>query len=85
MMRGHRLTGDAETQTDRTGIFPFAGSRIRSIVALTPFDEFHRHSAAIIQTAVFGTDESGKLLPRLKFDVNNLVNGGHEHLAGNQT
>ena len=81
---------DAWTQTDQTGILPFAGSRIRSIVALTPFDEFHRHSAAIIQTAVFGTDASGKLLPRLKFDVNNLVNTGqlwctHEHLAGNQT
>ena len=56
--------------------FSFAGSRIRAIVALTPFDEFHRHSAAIIQTAVFGRDAAGKLLPRLKFDVNNLVSTG---------
>ncbi|XP_076467466.1 major vault protein-like isoform X2 [Babylonia areolata] len=49
------------------------GSRIRASVALTPFDDFHKHSARIIQLAVFGEDKTGKLLPRLKFDVNNLV------------
>ncbi|KAK7110646.1 major vault protein-like [Littorina saxatilis] len=49
------------------------GSRIRAKVALTPFDEFHRHSVAIIQAAVFGTDTGGKLNHFLKFDANNLV------------
>jgi hypothetical protein len=48
-------------------------SRIRAIVALTAFDEFHRNSAYIIQRAVFGVDADGKLNSSLTFDVNNLV------------
>ncbi|KAL8578386.1 hypothetical protein ACOMHN_014885 [Nucella lapillus] len=50
------------------------GSKIRASVALTPFDDFHKHSAQIIQMAVFGRDsKTGGLCPHLKFDVNNLV------------
>ncbi|XP_012936930.1 major vault protein [Aplysia californica] len=45
-------------------------SRIRASVALITFDEFHRHSAQLIQAAVFGKQQS------LRFDVNNLVISG---------
>ena len=38
------------------------------------FDDFHKHSAKIIKSAVFGVDESGRA-PReeLRFLANNLV------------
>ncbi|KAK0051986.1 major vault protein, partial [Biomphalaria pfeifferi] len=49
------------------------GSRIRASVALTSFDSFHRYSAKIINTAVFGNDSQGNPATVLKFDVNNLV------------
>ena len=37
------------------------------------FDEFHKHSAQIIQHAVFGTDSEGEPGQTLKFDANSLV------------
>jgi len=43
------------------------GSRIRGSVALITFDQFHKHSSQIIQTAIFGKSKE------LKFNVNNLV------------
>ncbi|XP_069102265.1 major vault protein-like [Argopecten irradians] len=49
------------------------GSRIRGAVAQVQFDEFHRHSAIVIQTAVFGRNSKGELNSRLKFPMNNLV------------
>lgn len=49
------------------------GSRIRASVALTSFDSFHRYSAKIINTAVFGNDSQGNPATVLKFHVNNLV------------
>lgn len=49
------------------------GGRIRAQVAQIPFDEFHKHSAQIIQTAVFGLDQDGNLIMPLKFAANNLV------------
>ena len=49
------------------------GGRIRAQVAQVPFDEFHKHSAEIIQTAVFGVDKEGNLAIPLKFSANNLV------------
>ena len=49
------------------------GGRIRGQVAQIPFDEFHKHSAQIIQTAVFGLDQDGNLIIPLKFAANNLV------------
>ncbi|XP_060071634.1 major vault protein-like [Ylistrum balloti] len=49
------------------------GSRIRGAVAQVQFDEFHRHSALVIQTAVFGQNSDGYLNSRLKFPMNNLV------------
>ena len=36
-------------------------SRIRGHVASVPFDDFHRHSARIIRTSVFGLDENMKV------------------------
>ncbi|XP_065828200.1 major vault protein-like [Oscarella lobularis] len=49
------------------------GSRIRSAVAQTPFDEFHRHSSRIIRASVFGLDARGKVKNELRFAANNLV------------
>ena len=63
--------------------FIIAGSRIRAIVALTPFDEFHKNSAHIIQRAVFGTNADGSLKTSLKFNVNNLVI--EKHVIGRKT
>ncbi|OWF45014.1 major vault protein-like isoform X2 [Mizuhopecten yessoensis] len=49
------------------------GSRIRGAVAQVHFDEFHRHSAQVIKTAVFGPNIEGGLDSHLKFPMNNLV------------
>lgn len=49
------------------------GGRIRAQVAQVPFDEFHKHSAQIIQMAVFGVDKDGNLAIPLQFSANNLV------------
>jgi len=51
-------------------------SRVRGEVALHSFDEFHRNSAKIIRTAVFGIDEStpeAKIRNRFAFQANNLI------------
>eukprot|EP01126_Amoeba_proteus_P060263 TRINITY_DN794_c0_g1_i6.p1 TRINITY_DN794_c0_g1~~TRINITY_DN794_c0_g1_i6.p1 ORF type:complete len:814 (-),score=145.66 TRINITY_DN794_c0_g1_i6:89-2530(-) len=48
-------------------------SRVRGEVALHSFDEFHRNSAKIIRTAVFGIDEKGKIHNRFSFQANNLI------------
>lgn len=50
-----------------------SGSRIRAAVALITFDEFHRHSAQVIQHAVFKDPVSGAFNSSLKFEANNLV------------
>jgi len=49
------------------------GSRVRSAVAATTFDDFHRSSAKIIRSSVFGTDESGKVRPKLLIEANNIA------------
>ena len=51
----------------------FIGGKIRGSVAQITFDEFHKHSAQIIQHAVFGTGADGKPGKQLKFESNNLV------------
>lgn len=48
-------------------------SRIRGAVAGVRFDEFHRNSAHIIQTAVFGLATEGQLNPEFRFRENGLV------------
>jgi len=48
-------------------------SRVRGEVALHSFDEFHRNSAKIIRTAVFGVDEKDKIRNRFSFSANNLI------------
>lgn len=48
-------------------------SRIRGAVAVESFDHFHKHSAQIIRTSIFGVDESGKLRDSLVFPSNNLA------------
>ena len=55
-------------------LFIAIASRIRGAVSSVSFDDFHKHSAKIIKSAVFGVDESGRA-PReeLRFLANNLV------------
>jgi len=48
-------------------------ARVRGAVAAQSFDEFHKHSARIIRTAVFGLDENGKVKNRFSFSQNKLV------------
>lgn len=47
-------------------------SRIRGAVAVESFDHFHKHSAKIIRTSIFGTDANGRLRDSLLFDANLL-------------
>jgi major vault protein len=49
-------------------------SRIRGAVSSVSFDDFHKHSAKIIKTAVFGVDQDGRTpKEELSFMSNNLV------------
>jgi major vault protein len=49
-------------------------SRVRGAVAGHSFDEFHKHSAKLIRTAIFGIDDqSGKVKNRFAFSQNKLV------------
>jgi len=47
-------------------------SRVRGAVAGVSFDSFHRNSAKIIRTAVFGVDENDKIRNKFQFSANNL-------------
>lgn len=47
-------------------------SRIRGAVAGVQFDDFHKNSAKIIRTSVFGLDENLKIRNSLEFPVNKL-------------
>jgi len=48
-------------------------SRVRGAVAGHSFDEFHKHSAKLIRTAIFGIDEAGKIRNRFVFAQNKLI------------
>jgi major vault protein len=48
-------------------------SRVRGAVAHHSFDEFHKHSAKLIRTAVFGVDEKEKIGNRFVFNANSLI------------
>jgi len=48
-------------------------SRVRGAVASSTFDNFHRHSADIIRSAVFGKEEDGTIRGELRFANNNLI------------
>jgi len=47
-------------------------SRVRGAVAAVPFDNFHRNSARLIRSAVFGLDDNGKVANQFLFPANNL-------------
>eukprot|EP01114_Cavostelium_apophysatum_P021310 TRINITY_DN73_c0_g1_i1.p1 TRINITY_DN73_c0_g1~~TRINITY_DN73_c0_g1_i1.p1 ORF type:complete len:827 (-),score=291.69 TRINITY_DN73_c0_g1_i1:101-2581(-) len=47
-------------------------SRVRGAVAGVSFDAFHKNSAKIICSSVFGTDENGNIKNRLFFPSNNF-------------
>jgi len=48
-------------------------SRVRGAVASVSFDSFHRNSAKIIRSAVFGIDENEKIRNKFIFTANHLV------------
>jgi major vault protein len=48
-------------------------SRVRGAVAGETFDTFHKHSARVIRSAVFGVDAEGKVNNKFHFQQNNLV------------
>jgi major vault protein len=48
-------------------------SRIRGAVAAVQFDDFHKNSARIIRSSVFGFDENKKIRGAFVFPQNNLV------------
>ncbi|CAF3493311.1 unnamed protein product [Rotaria sp. Silwood1] len=48
-------------------------AKIRGAVAGISFDDFHKNSAKIIRTSVFGIDENERINNRLVFAQNNLV------------
>jgi len=48
-------------------------SRVRGAVASVSFDAFHKNSAKIIRSAVFGMEETGKVRTQFVFSANNLV------------
>jgi major vault protein len=48
-------------------------SRVRGAVAGHSFDEFHKHSARLIRTAVFGLDAEGHVRNKFSFSQNKLV------------
>jgi major vault protein len=48
-------------------------SRVRGAVAGHSFDEFHKHSAKLIRTAIFGIDKTGHILNRFAFNQNRLI------------
>jgi len=48
-------------------------SRVRGAVASVSFDAFHRNSARVIRSAVFGMDENEKIRNKIHFSSNNLA------------
>jgi len=49
-------------------------SRVRGAVARVSFDEFHKNSAEVIRTAVFGVaTETGQVRNRFQFNANSLI------------
>jgi len=47
-------------------------SRIRGAVASVKFDDFHKNSAKIIRSSVFGLDANGKVIDKFMFPANML-------------
>jgi len=48
-------------------------ARVRGAVAQASFDDFHKRSARIIRSAVFGLDDKDKVKSHFRFSTNNLV------------
>jgi major vault protein len=48
-------------------------ARVRGAVAQASFDDFHKRSARIIRSAVFGLDDKDKVKNSFRFSQNNLV------------
>lgn len=48
-------------------------AKIRGAVSTVPFETFHKNSATIVKTAIFGLEDNGNIRQELKFNSNNLV------------
>jgi len=48
-------------------------ARVRGAVASVTFDDFHKYSARIIRSAIFGVNDQNKINNRFVFTENNLV------------
>lgn len=48
-------------------------SKVRGQVASINFEKFHKNSAQVIRSSIFGTNEHGKILDDLLFPNNNLI------------
>jgi len=48
-------------------------AKIRGAVSMVPFETFHKNSASLVKSSVFGEDEVGQVRSFLKFQSNNLV------------
>ena len=84
--------GDKESESKLFSVPDFIGfacrevaSRIRGTVAAIPFEQFHKYSAEIVQTGVFGKDKDGKFINELFFEANNLVSIVCSFLIGIET
>jgi major vault protein len=71
---------DAEEATKLFSVPDFIGdlckavaSRVRGAVASVQFDDFHKNSAKIIRSSVFGLDERGKVRESFGFPSNKLL------------
>lgn len=74
------IKGDPASEAKLFAVPDFIGfasrevaSRVRGVVAGIPFEQFHKYSADIIRSAVFGKDEAGSVREELLFSSNNLV------------
>lgn len=76
-----KRSGAGEQQNCRCFVVPdFIGdccktiaSRVRGAVAAEDFDSFHRNSAMIVRTAIFGVDEKKEIRRELRFPANDFV------------
>jgi major vault protein len=48
-------------------------AKIRGAVSTVPFETFHKNSATIVKSAIFGVDDKGMTKNNYKFKSNNLV------------
>ena len=71
---------DKKIEIENAKLFDFVenacknlAAKIRGAVSTVPFETFHKNSATIVKSAIFGMDEIGMIRHQLKFPSNNLI------------